>query len=61
MIETKSILILSKATLMTGGLEALRARINMHQNQKCYRSDSLAACYVQAARLSLKQGFQPNR
>ena len=50
----------ARRLLLTGGPEALRARINMHQNQKCYRSDSLAACYVQAARLSPRQGFQPN-
>ena len=30
------ILILSKATLHTGGLEALRAQINTAQNQKCF-------------------------
>jgi hypothetical protein len=29
-------LILSKAILCTGGLEALRAQINAAQNQKCF-------------------------
>ena len=33
--ETNTILILSKAILCTGGLEALRAQINAAQNQKC--------------------------
>lgn len=36
MTETKAIFILSKATLCTGGLEALRAQINAAQNQKCF-------------------------
>lgn len=35
MTETRAILILSKATLSTGGLEALGAQINAAQNQKC--------------------------
>ena len=61
MIETKSILILSKATLLTGGLEALRARIYVYQIQKCFRFDSLAANCAQASLLSIRQGFQPNR
>ena len=34
MTETKAILILSKATLRTGGLQALRAQTNVAQNQK---------------------------
>jgi hypothetical protein len=35
MTETRANLILSKATLSTGGLEALRAQSNATQDQKC--------------------------
>jgi|MDTG01.3.fsa_nt_gb hypothetical protein len=35
MTETKAILILSKATLLTGGLQAPRAQANVAWNQKC--------------------------
>ena len=36
MTETKAILILSKATLRTGGLKALRVQIKAAQNQNCF-------------------------
>ena len=43
MTETKAILILSKATLRTRGLSALRAKTNAAQDQKVLRSEILAA------------------
>jgi len=54
-------LILSKAILRTGGLEALRAQINAAQNQKCFGLKDLPLA-VRWRRCS-RQGraFQPNR
>ena len=43
MTETTAILILSKATLRTGGLYALRAQAKVAQESKVHRSERLAA------------------
>jgi hypothetical protein len=54
-------LILSKAILCTGGLEDLRAQINVAQNQKCFVLKDLPIFCALAALISPRQGFQPNR
>ena len=61
MTETNALLILSKATLRTGGLEALRAQINAAQNQKCFGLKDLLLA-VRRRRCSYQgRAWKPNR